>query len=111
VPLDLLRKNLQTLKVEETKLGRAFITGKISEEAYDELRSEWQEKILNLKWKIREMEFDARKHLDDLDVALFLLQKMETLFDRLDEKQKNTLLQVVFGDYHVWGTSNFCTGS
>ena len=95
VPLEQLRRQLQVLKAEETKLGRALITGKLSEEAYEELRIEWQEKILNLKWKIQEMEFDASKHLDDLDVALVLLQKIGTLFQRLDKKQKNTLLQLV----------------
>ena len=95
VSLDQLRRKFQILKEEETKFGRAFITGKISDEAYDELRSEWQEKILNLKWKIKEMEFDASKHLDDLDVALVLLQNIRTLFQRLDKKQRNTLLQLV----------------
>ena len=58
-------------------------------------QAEWQEKILNLKVKIKEMEFDARKHLDDLDVALILLQKLGTLYQRLDKKQKNNLLQLV----------------
>ncbi|MBT4305002.1 MAG: recombinase family protein [Chloroflexi bacterium] len=95
VPLDQLQRKFQILKGEETKLGRAFISGKISEEAYDQLRAEWQEKILNLKVKIKEMEFDARKHLDDLDVALILLQKLGTLYQRLDKKQKNNLLQLV----------------
>ena len=95
VSLDQLRRKFQILKEEETKLGRTYITGKISEEAYDNLRVEWQEKILNLKWKIQEMEFDASKHLDDLDVALALLQNIGMLSQRLDNKQKNNLLQLV----------------
>ncbi len=95
VSLEQMHAKFQALKAEETKLGRAFITGKLSEEAYEELRSEWQEKILNLKWKIKEMEFDVSRYLDDLDVAMFLLHKMETLYQRLDTKQKNTLLQLV----------------
>jgi DNA invertase Pin-like site-specific DNA recombinase len=95
VSLDKLRRKFQILKEEETKLGRAYITGKIGEEAYDNLRVEWQEKILNLQWRIQEMEFDASKHLDDLDVALTLLQNIKKLSQRLDNKQKNNLLQFV----------------
>jgi len=95
VSLDQLRRKYQILKEEEIKLGRAFITGKISEEAYDNLRAEWQEKILNLHWKIKEMEFDASKHLDDLEVALVLLQNISNLYMRLDKKQKNNLLRIV----------------
>lgn len=41
------------------------------------------------------METDARKHLDDLDVTLFLLHKLVTLYQRLDVIQKYTLLQLV----------------
>lgn len=41
------------------------------------------------------MEFDARKHLDDLNVALLLLQKLGALYQRLDKKQKNNLLQLI----------------
>jgi septation ring formation regulator EzrA len=86
---------LLILKEEEANLGRLLITGKISEEAYDKLRSEWQEKTLNLSVKIEEMEFDARKYLDDLEIALALLANASTLYERLDEKQKNNLLQIL----------------
>ncbi len=87
-----MKRKLLLLKEEKANLGRLLITGKISEEAYDKLRSEWQEKTLNLSVKIEEMEFDARKYLDDLEIALALLASATTLYERLDEKQKNNLL-------------------
>ena len=90
-----LKRTLLILKEEEANLGRLLITGKISEEAYDKLRSEWQEKTLNLSVKIEEMEFDARKYLDDLEIAVALLASASTLFYRLEEKQKNNLLQIL----------------
>jgi len=90
-----MKRTLLILKEEEANLGRLLITGKISEEAYDKLRSEWQEKTLNLSVKIEEMEFDARKYLDDLEIALALLASASTLYERLDEKQKNNLLQIL----------------
>jgi len=93
--IDQLKRKLFLLKEEEANLGRLLITGKISEEAYDKLRTEWQEKTLHLLKRIGEMEFDASKYLDDLEVALALLANASTLFERLDEKQKNNLLQII----------------
>ena len=90
-----LKRKLHLLKKEEANLGRLLITGKISEEAYDKLRVEWQEKILNLRMKIEEMDFDAGKYFDDLEVALVLLANTSTLYERLDEKQKNNLLRIL----------------
>ena len=84
--IDQLKRKLLLLKEEESNLGRLLITGKISEEAYDKLRAEWQEKTLNLRMKIEEMEFDASKYLGDLDIALALLANASTLYERLDEK-------------------------
>jgi site-specific DNA recombinase len=95
VTIDQLKRRLLLLNEEEANLGRLLITGKISEKAYDKLRSEWQEKTYHLRMKIEEMEFDASKYLDDLEVALVLLANISTLYDRLDEKKKNNLLQIV----------------
>lgn len=43
---------------------------KITEEAYDQLRLEWQEKFRNVELGLAELERDAKVHLDDLDLAL-----------------------------------------
>ena len=51
--------------------------------------------IATIYWTAKLMEFDASKHLDDLDIALVLLQNIGTLFQRLNKKQRNTLLQLV----------------
>ena len=58
-------------------------------------RQEWQEKVVNVQRKIDELELDLSQFLDDLDAALALLTYMGKLFERLDEKQKNNLLQIV----------------
>lgn len=47
--LDQLKRKHLLLKEEEANLGRLLITGKMSEETYDKLRAEWQEKIINLQ--------------------------------------------------------------
>ena len=59
------------------------------------MRAEWHEKVLNLQMKIDELEIDARGYIDDLEVALALLSNASILYDRLGEKEKNELLQII----------------
>ena len=93
--VDRLKRKLLHLQEEEAKLGRLLITSKMSEETYDKLRSEWQDKIINLRKQIENVEFDPSKYLDDLEIALALLSNISTLYERLEEKQKNDLLQIL----------------
>jgi len=93
--LQQLHRKLSSLKEEEARLGRLLISGKISEDAYDQLRLEWHEKNLNTQLKIQELKFDASRYLDDLEVALVLMANLPTLFQRLEIKQKTLLLQII----------------
>jgi hypothetical protein len=90
-----LHRQLSQLKEEEARLGRLFITGKIGEGSYNQLRAEWQEKLRNLELNLADLERDASIHLDDLDAALALMAKMGVLYPRLDEKHRSTLLQIL----------------
>ena len=90
-----LKHKLQSLRDEEARLGRLVITGKISEQTYEQLRNEWQEKAVNVQIKLEELAFDVSLYLDDLEIALVLLSQISLLFPRLEEKQKNTLLQIL----------------
>jgi len=90
-----LRKQSTQLKEEEAQLGRLFITGKITETAFEQLHSEWQEKLQNNKLATAEMEREPKIHINDLDLALILLTKVRELYVRLNEKQKSTLLQIL----------------
>ena len=90
-----LRRQVSLLKEEEARLGRLYITGRITEEAYGKLRSEWQEKLRINELNLAEMERESKVHLSDLDLALALMTKMADLYERLDEKQKGTLLQIL----------------
>jgi DNA invertase Pin-like site-specific DNA recombinase len=93
--LQQLQHKLSSLKEEEARLGRLLISGKISEDAYDQLRFEWNEKSLNVQSKIEELKFDASRYLDDLEMALVLLVNMSVLYGRLNEQQKTLLLQII----------------
>ncbi len=91
-----LRHRLAQLKEEEARLGRLLITGKITEDAYDKLRLEWQEKLRHAELNLAELERDAKVHLDDLDLAIGLLNELVDYYFWLEEKQKSTLLQILF---------------
>lgn len=67
----------------------------MSEETYNQLRREWQEKLRHLELSIAEREREVTFHLDDLDAALALMAKMADLYPRLEKKQQGTLLQIL----------------
>lgn len=90
-----LKRQLTLLREEEARLGRLYITGKLTDEAYEQLRSEWGEKLRVNELNLAELEREARVHIGDLDLALALLSKMGELYARLDQKQRGTLLQIL----------------
>ena len=67
----------------------------MSEETYNQLRREWQEKLRHLELTLVELQREVRFHLDDLDAAMALMAKVADLYPRLDTKQRGTLLQVL----------------
>jgi hypothetical protein len=89
-----LKGQLSRLKEEESRLGRLVITNKISEEAYDGLRKEWQEKVLRIEMGIAQLEREKRIRIDDLDAALLLMTQLKVLNERLGEKERSKLLQI-----------------
>jgi hypothetical protein len=90
-----LKREVSRLKEEESRLGRLFITGKISEDTYDRLRSEWQEKKRNAERCVEEIEKETSLCLDDLDVSLVLMTNLPGLYARLGEQERPKLLQVL----------------
>ncbi|MGD0006447.1 MAG: recombinase family protein [Anaerolineaceae bacterium] len=95
VKLSELKQRISQLRAEEARLGRMLVTGKLSEETFDQLRLEWQEKIRNAELSLAEMERESKIYLDDLDLALVLLAKITALYPRLSLKDKATLLQII----------------
>ena len=59
------------------------------------MRAEWKDKLHSASEKLANLEREFSHYLDDLDMALILLTQMSTLFDRLDDKAKHKLLQIM----------------
>ncbi len=98
-----LQRQLSRLKEEESRLGRLLITNKISEETYDQLRKEWQEKVLRTEVSITELERETLVRVDDLDAALLLMTRINFLYERLGEKERSTLLQILVKQFIIDG--------
>jgi hypothetical protein len=90
-----LKQKASNLKLEESHLARLLVTGKISEETYDGLRSEWQEKIRNIEFNIRDLEREVSIYIDDLEAALNLMSQLSTIYSRLGDNEKTTLLRIL----------------
>lgn len=90
-----LRRRLTQLREEETRLGRLFITGNLSESSYKHLREEWREKFHHAEVNLKDLDRNLARYIDDLDMALFLLTKASDLFPRLEEVKKTNLLQII----------------
>ena len=50
-----LKAHLSDLQGEEARLARLFMTEKINEETYDQLRQEWQDKVRKLERTIKDL--------------------------------------------------------
>jgi hypothetical protein len=86
---------LRKLREEEVHLGRLVVTGKISEETFDRLQTEWQEKILHVQTQLADLEREAKVYLDELDAAIALMPFMYRLFERIKMKESTILLQIL----------------
>jgi DNA invertase Pin-like site-specific DNA recombinase len=83
------------LQEEEVRIARLMVTESVGEEAYKQLRSEWQEKKVNVQCKIDDLQIDVSQYFDNLEVALALMTNISKLFERLEEKNKINLLQII----------------
>jgi hypothetical protein len=89
------KNKIARLRSEEARLGRLLITDQLSEEAYEQLRAEWKDKLRSAHDNLRNLERDIARYLEDLDVALLLMSQMSALFERFEDKAKHKLLQIM----------------
>ena len=90
-----LERRLSQLREEEAHLARLLITGKISEETFERLQGEWQEKRRNIQTEMADLEREAALCIDDLDAALALMARLSDLYSRLKEREQAKLLQII----------------
>jgi DNA invertase Pin-like site-specific DNA recombinase len=90
-----VNRRIAQLREEEARIARLFVSGQVTEDAYAQLRMEWQDKLKNIEIQKADLERTAAHYLNDLDVALILLVRTDELFARLNPKQQATVLQIL----------------
>jgi hypothetical protein len=90
-----LARRLSELHSEEARLARLHITGELTERTYKLLRAEWLEKKRNVEAQLADLEENIALHLSDLDLALILLVRLHSLYQRLKKRERRTLLQIL----------------
>ena len=65
------------------------------------MRIEWQDKVQRIEVSIVELERETLVRVDDLDVALLLMTRLSVLFERLGDKARSTLLQILVKQFIV----------
>ncbi len=90
-----MSQKLAKMQSQQTQLTRLFLEGVIGEDEYKQLRAEWQEKLRYQRMRLAEAKRDISKFIDDLDMALALLEHLPNLYERLAEDDKNQLLRIL----------------
>jgi DNA invertase Pin-like site-specific DNA recombinase len=81
---------------EETRTARLFAAGKISEEVWDALWAEWQDRRSQVRRTLETLSTNRQDHVDNLETALQIVARIGTLYNGLQRRdQKELLRQVV----------------
>lgn len=90
-----IKQALELINQEEERTLRLFAAGKVTEEIWNTLWHEWQDRRQKLQENIELLEQQIDVHIKNLDVALHIISKIGVLYDGLDKKQKRNLLRDV----------------
>jgi hypothetical protein len=83
-----LTEQIRQLRAEEVDLGRLLLHSRIGQEAYDQLRHEWQQKLGHKQQELETLQREASVYIDDLDAAVMLLSRLPLLFERLAKRDR-----------------------
>jgi DNA invertase Pin-like site-specific DNA recombinase len=90
-----LKERIRQLRAEEADLGRLLLNKRIGQDAYDQLRHEWQQKLNHKQQELEALQRETSVYIDDLDAAVMLLSKMPMLFERLARRDQARLLKIL----------------
>ncbi len=91
-----LRKVLRDVDDEEARTLRLFAAGKVSEDVWHDLWSEWQDRRQQVRRALDTLEFEHDYHIDNLNAALEIISMIQTIYNGLERAdQKDLLRQIV----------------
>lgn len=91
-----LQAALKQVDDEESRMARLVASGKISEETWESLWTEWQDRRQAIRRALETMHQEHQVHIDNLELALQIIARIGTLYNGLQRSdQKELLRQVV----------------
>jgi hypothetical protein len=91
-----LQKVLADVDEQQARTVRLFAAGKISEDVWNGLWSEWQDRRQQVQRVLDTLEFEHDYHIDNLNAALEIISTIRTVYNGLERAdQKDLLRQIV----------------
>ncbi len=88
-----LEAALKAVDAEESRMARLFATGKITEQIWDNLWEEWQDRRRTLRVNLEALQQKREYHINNLDTALTIIAKVGILFNKLERSDQKELLR------------------
>ncbi|MEO1290132.1 MAG: recombinase family protein [Chloroflexota bacterium] len=90
-----IEKALQQIDTEEARVLRLYAAGTVTEESWQGLWAEWQDKRSKLRKSLDLLDQKCESYVKDLDDALTLIEKLGILYETLSFAKKRELLRNV----------------
>src|SRR5262249_41854212 len=84
---------LKAVDEEENRTARLMASGKISEEIWESLWLEWQDRRQRLRTSLEVLDKEEKCHIDNLETALQIIEKVGALYNSLSCDERKALLQ------------------
>lgn len=97
---------LKATDEEESRTARLYAAGKISEEIWDSLWAEWQDRRNQVRRTLETLSVSQQVHIDNLETALQIIARIGTLYNGLERKDQKELLRQVVHRVVVNDTGN-----
>ncbi len=88
-----LESALKAVDEEEARTARLFATGKITEQVWDNLWAEWQDRRRTLQSNLESLQQKHIFHIANLDAALTIIEKVGILYGNLERSDQKELLR------------------
>ncbi|MEQ9032563.1 MAG: recombinase family protein, partial [Aggregatilineales bacterium] len=91
-----LKMGLKAVDDEEARAARLYASGKITDNVWDALWNEWQDKRRIIQNSLASLGRKHETHIADLDAALTIISKVGILYNNLDRScQRDVLREII----------------
>lgn len=90
-----IERALKAIDSEEERTLRLYAMGKVTEQVWDNLWAEWQDKRTNLRVSLEMIGHDEQTHIKNLDDALAWIGKLAILYETHSIEDQRELLRLI----------------